>query len=66
MSPDQFLRLLFGLPPPQRNDCGYEHRFEHEDTSRMLGRGPAEGEGLCDYPSYCPLWRAGRCPLTDP
>lgn len=63
-SPDRFLRQLFGYPPPQRNDCGYARRFDYEDTSRMHGWGPEEGEGPCDYPEFCPHLREnGQCPF---
>ena len=55
------LRELFGTSAPSRNDCGFEGRYDLEDTSRMGGWGPAEGEGLCDYPEYCPL--KDTCPL---
>lgn len=53
-SPDEFLRNLFGYSKPGRNDCGYSGRYDLEDTSRMHGWGPAEGEGACDYPASCP------------
>jgi hypothetical protein len=56
-----FLHELAGVPSPARNDCGYIGRYEYEDTSRMFGWGPEEGEGVCDYPDLCPMW--GRCPL---
>lgn len=65
-SADRFLRHLFGYPQPTRNDCGSPVRFELEDTSRMHGWGPEEGEGPCDYPSArCPLLREGRCPFYE-
>jgi len=55
------LRNLFSVPTPTRNDCGYEGRYDLEDTTRMCGQGPAEGEGPCDYPECCPLKNV--CPL---
>lgn len=57
---DALLRALFGRPRPARNDCGFAGRFEYEDTSRMFGWGPEEGEGPCDYPEYCPYLREHR------
>jgi len=63
VKPSEFLRHLAGIPAPQKNDCGYHLRYEHEDTSRMFGWGPEEGEGLCDYPEHCPL--RGTCPLWN-
>ncbi|MBX6770899.1 MAG: hypothetical protein IRY83_04185 [Chloroflexi bacterium] len=64
MRPNEFLHRLAGIPLARRNDCGYEARYEYEDTSRMFGWGPEEGEGMCDYPDLCPLMRAGQCPLA--
>jgi len=45
-----------------RNDCGYEERFKYEDTSRIFGWS-IEGEGMCDYPGYCPRFQEGKCPF---
>jgi len=56
-----FLHELAGIPKPARNDCGYIGRYEYEDTSRMFGRGPEEGEGVCDYPECC--LNKETCPL---
>lgn len=66
LSADEFLRRLFGYSKPDRNDCGYPRRFDFEDTSRMFGWGPEEGEGPCDYPSLRCEWLAdGRCPFYE-
>lgn len=48
-----------------RNDCGYEGRFKFEDTARIFGWIAPEGEGMCDYPGWCPLYKEGKCPLEE-
>ncbi len=64
LSPSDALRQLFGYSRPARNDCGYPDRYDFEDTSRMHGWGPEEGEGPCDYPnSRCTWLVEGRCPF---
>lgn len=66
LSADDFLRHLFGYSRPRRNDCGCPRRPDFEDTSRMHGWGPEEGEGPCDYPSFRCEWLAdGRCPFFE-
>jgi hypothetical protein len=56
------MRRLAGKKSPERNDCGYPGRFDHEDVARIHGWG-VEGEGPCDYPTGCPWYKEGRCPF---
>lgn len=64
MTPSEALWNLLGRRVPARNDCGFPGRYDLEDTSRMFGWGPEEGEGPCDYPAFCPFLRErGACPF---
>jgi len=61
---DTVLRGIFGYNSPNRNDCGYPGRYNHEDCARMHGW-DIEGANTCDYPDGCEWFETGKCPFYN-